>query len=796
MKFTYNWLKKFLDIEADIYQIADACNQIGHEVEEIVDHAQSLKHFIIAKIHSVAKHPNADKLKICIVDDGEKKIQVVCGANNVNAGEKIVFASPGVIIPSNGMKIRSSKIRGVESNGMICSAEELGLTDKSDGIMIIDNEAKEGDSFVAAMPHFNDPMIHLSITPNRPDCLGVYGIARDLAAKGIGSLKEYQEIVDRSSDRFPNKVAVAEQSMCMAFSSIYISDISNKESPCWLKHFLEAVGCSPRNFAVDVTNYINFSFARPLHVYDADKISGGFNVRLAKDGEEFLSLDGKKYALTNEDVVVSDEEKVLSLAGIIGGESTKCESESKNIIIESALWDSIKISASAKSHQIDTDSKFRFERGVDYEFAAQGALLASKMILEFCGGKASQVFYNKSAKLYDKIKKIFFSYQLVEKIGGLAVSKERANYILRSLGFKVAKISDDAIEVYVPAWRHDIAIQEDLVEEILRIEGYDNIPSKRLSNGNDTKKMLSSAESKVIELPNMMASRGYDEVITWSFVSSQKLKLFEFDQAGLKIANPINEDLDCIRPSIIPNLVDAIILNNNRGFDSSSMFEIGPVYQSSEPENQFQYISGIRSGVAEQKDIFCKQREFDIFDVKKDVEIILEKFGYSFENIEFNQSEDIPNFLHPSQAARIFIRKQPVGLVGTIHPAITQKLKIKKPIFCFEINLDSFACQKSVSSEELISDFQSVERDFAFLVEDDERVGEILKAVKKVDGRITRVRLFDLFTDGDLPNGKKSIAFRVKMQSSSGTLDSEIIDNISDKIISVLETRYHGNLRN
>lgn len=798
MKFTLNWLKKFLDTDADISRIVDSCNQIGHEVECVIDHRETLGRFIVAEVKNVRKHPDADKLNICSVFDGKEDIQVVCGAKNVASGQKIVFAKPGVVIPSDGLKIKAAKIRGVESFGMICSDEELGFSSHSEGIKVLSDTSIVGASLLDEMPHLNDPIIDLSITPNRPDCLGVYGIARDLAAKGIGKLKEIPEAHITSEFDFPKNIIIDSDSGCKKFAAIYVKNVSNRESPEWLRALLESVGCMPRNFAVDVTNYINMSFARPLHVYDADKVSGDLEVRYALDKETFTSLDQKKYELTVKDVVISDNDKILTLGGIIGGESSKCDIHSKNIIIESALWDPIKISSTSKTHLIETDSKHRFERGVDHEFTCKGALLAAQMILEFCGGEASKLILKENSKNdnFDHTEVILFDINKVKLVGGISVSEKRVTEILNNLGFKVQNAGIDVIKVNIPSWRHDISIQEDLVEEILRIEGYDKIPNGQIVSVGQESKMLSNKESKIIDVPNIMASIGYNEVISWSFSNSKNLKLFGLDFSKLKIANPISEDLDCIRPSIIPNLVDCLSKNNNRGFDSVSIFEIGPVFKSSEPNDQYKCISGLRSGVAEYSGIYNKHRDFDIFDVKADVVRVLEHFGFRVQDVSFNQDDIRTEFLHPGQSASVVINNKNVGFIGAIHPTIKQKLKIKKNVFCFELNFNQLKPYSNTKIVYNISDYQPVDRDFAFLVNDEIKVGQVLQSVSNLNSEIIQnVYLFDLYAGDDIGNGMKSIAFRVRLQSSDKTLDSNTIEELSEKIISLVEEKYCGKLR-
>lgn len=790
MKFTLNWLKEFLDTNADIYQIAEALNKIGHEVEEIIDPQESLKDFIIAEIREVNKHPDADKLNICKVYDGEQILQIVCGAKNVAVGQKIVLAKPGVVIPVNKMQIKKAKIRGVESTGMICAAEELGLEEKSDGIIVLEKSARIGQRLLEFKTDLADPVIDLSITPNRPDCLGVYGIARDLAAFGIGKLKEYPSINYQGKISSPIKVFIKAKEHCSQFASIYITNIKNIESPDWLKNYLISIGCTPRNTVVDLTNYINFSFARPLHAFDADKLVGDLTVRKARGKENFKSLDDKEYILSENDVVVADEKNIQALAGIIGGELSKCDLSTTNILLESAVWDPITISKTSRHYGIETDSKFRFERGVDPEFTQLGIKIAADMIIKICGGEASNLEFVQEVKSGKK--EISFDYSLVKKIGGVEITKDQINLILSKLGFEF-----NNNKIIVPSWRHDVSLDEDIVEEIIRIYGYDNIPTIFIPRSVTSPKILTKKESNILTLANVMAANGGNELITWSFMSSKKADIYGLDYASLKVANPISSELDILRSSIIPNLVEAIEKNAKRSMVNSAFFEVGPVYFSPESGNQATHIAGVRSGCNNLKNIYGDERKVDVFDVKRDIINILEIFGYTELEIKYDQNSEMPKFMHPTRTAHIILRGKSIGFFGELHPQIKNSLKLKTDIVCFEINLDGITDQSDkFSSVQIISDFPPVFRDFAFIVDKEVAVGEIIAAVQRSDKQLIKeVNLFDIYQGEKLEKNKKSIAFSVMIQSSNKTLDNEEINLISDKIIHLVEKKFAGVLR-
>ncbi len=791
MRFTLSWLKKFLETDADIYQVADALNKIGHEVEEIIDPAKNLAPFIVGEVKEKKPHPDADKLNICQVFNGIDVKIVVCGASNVAAGQKIVLAQPGVEIPANGLKIKISKIRGVESNGMICSEEELGLGSDSDGIMVLNEDAEPGKPFLDIRPDLSDPIIEVSITPNRSDCLGVYGIARDLAAYGIGRLVELRvDMQERSLAS--SKSIIIQDGMCEAFASIYIENTNNCESPSWLKSYLRAAGCNARNFAVDITNYINFSLGRPLHVFDADKISGNLVVRKAKKGEAFKALDGNEHILTDLDVVVADEKEVQALGGIIGGDLSKCENESHNLLLESALWDPIAIAKTSKRHKIESDAKYRFERGVDPMMTVLGLEIAADMISKYCGGQVYKT--NLVGNVSCETKIIDFDVSLVKNLAGIDIPKEKIILILEDLGFNVED-NQALLKVKAPTWRHDINIPADLVEEVIRIYGYDQIQEVTCI-GSSSEKILNAKEGAIGNIPTILAANGFDEVITWSFIDSKRAKKFGLDVEQTHLNNPISSEMDCLRPTLIPNLVEIIEKNTSRSINNISLFETGSVYFSSEIGDQAQYLAGVLTGQKSDKDIFGEARKFDIFDAKDAIFKVLEVFGYSEFEITCQQDGSALGYMHPGRTANIILRGKKVGYFGELHPQLNELLKLKNRVICFEISLDLVEINKSKFSDYIISDYQPVKRDFAFLLDKQVKVGEVLLATKKLDRKILReVNLFDLYEGERVEEGKKSIAMSVTLQSEAKTLDNTEISDLSDKIIDLVQKRFGGILR-
>jgi len=800
MKFTLNWLKEYLKTDASLEEISEKLTAIGLEVEEITDKSKELEAFKIAQILEAKPHPDADKLQVCKVNNGAEELQIVCGAPNARAGINVVLAPVGSIIPTNGMKIKASKIRGVESFGMLCSAAELGLGEDSAGIIEMpasnDNIAQK----YAEVAGLNDPMIEIAITPNRGDCLGVYGIARDLAAAGLGELKELEVPKIDGEYESPVKIKIDDEKECPLFIGRYFKGVKNGESPDWLKNRLTAIGLRPISTLVDITNYIAFEFGRPLHVYDVKKLAGDIHVRFAKDDEKISALDEKEYQLNSQITVVADEKKAQAIGGVIGGMESGCDDETTDVFLEVALFDPISVAATGRKLDIITDSRYRFERTVDPHFVGNAAAITTKMILDLCGGEASQlVVAGKEPKTLHEIE---FDFDYVKDRGGIDVSEQECQEILESLGFEVTPLPESdkwkkGFVVVVPSWRSDVEAKEDIVEEIVRIYGFDKIPTLELPNDEqDFKAVLSGKQIRVSNVRRNLAGRGMTEAITWSFMKSGKAKLFGGASDDLKLLNPISSDLDAMRPCILPNLLDAVTRNNDRGHDNLSFFEIGLIFENTKPEGQRQVASGVRSGKTSAKDIYGTSRDVDVFDAKADCLAALEAAGVPVDNLRI--TTDAASYYHPGRSGVLRLGKAAVGVFGEIHPKILKDMDVKVAAVGFEVFFDAMpaAKNKGKSRSKLeVSEYQSSTRDFAFLIDADVAVGDILQTVKRCDKKLIQdVALFDVYQGKGVADGKKSIAFSVKIQASDHTLTEAELDGISKKVIEVV-SKLGGELR-
>ncbi|MGL9718558.1 MAG: phenylalanine--tRNA ligase subunit beta [Wolbachia sp.] len=785
MKFTLSWLLEHLETNANLEEITDKLTHIGLEVEDVIDNAK-LAGFVVAKVLEVAPHPNADKLKLCKVDDGSKVLQIVCGANNVREGINTVLASLGSILPESDFTIKPTKIRGVLSEGMLCSASELALIqEESEGIIELFDDYKVGDKF------FNcDPVIEINVTPNRGDCLGVYGIARDLAATGIGTLKALTRFGVRDAEIQDSLATLIKRDSSINIkvtdggsfiSGIYIANVKNKESPKWLKDRLQSVGMRCISAIVDITNYIMISFGRPMHAYDAKKIEGELVVRKANSEEKFTGLNGKEYLLNKDISVISDDKNIHAIAGIIGGKCSECALETTDIFLESAWFDPISITKSSRQLGISTDSSYRFARSVDPGSTFDGLHLAAQMILELCGGEASSVV---SAGSLDKADiMVNFDYQDVNKFGSVSASPDEIFDILTKLGFSTDKKAESNWSVQVPSWRPDVAIPADLVEEVVRIYGYDKIKEEPLTS-NVTVEINTQDDLRIL-----MTSRGLHEVLTWSFMSESTAEKFGYSDKLFIIDNPFNNNFNIMRPSIMPNLLQVIADNIAHGTSDLAIFEIGPVYDSL---NQPKYIlSGIRSGNNLSRNHYNTDRKVDIFDAKADFVAALEFFNVNCNNLTIERTEK--EYYHPGKSGIFSFKSKTLGYFGELHPSILDFFSIKQKVVGFELILENIE-NLSVSRKKFIDyKYQSVKRDFAFIVNKGVAAGNIINMVKKSSELITEVLIFDVYHDME-PN-KISVALSVTFCSPTHTLTEEEIQKESSSIVNLVSKNIGGILR-
>ncbi len=793
MIITLPWLKEHLKTKANENEILDKLTNIGLEVEGIKENSGELGQFKIAKIIKAEKHPNADKLKVCDVNIGGKEIlKVVCGAPNARDGLVTIYAPPGATIPKTKFQLKVAKIRGVESRGMLCSESELNLSDESEGIIELENKEKEiGKSYFKSK---SEKAIDIAITPNRADCLGIRGIARDLSSTGIGKLIPLKKKKINQSIKHLIKISISKETNqgCLAFGSCYIKNITNKESPDWLKNKLLALGLKPISAVVDITNYVMFDLNRPLHAYDADKIDKEIIVRNSKEGEEFEALDNKKYKLKKGMCVIADKSSVLGLGGILGGTKTSTEITTKNVLLESAYFLPRSIRKTARELTLNTDAKYRFERGIDPNSVIEGLEIATELILRICGGQASKFIV--AGKNSQKSKTINFEIKNFENLIGIEISVNEAQKILTSLGFKCKKGKKN-LKVEVPSWRPDINEVVDLIEELIRVKGFKNI--KLIEPERKRKNETLNFRQKLFHLSQrLLASKGYLETVTWSFTDSKIDKQFSKGEKDIPILNPISSDLDVLRRSIFSNLAIYLKKNQDRGYEDLSLFEIGPVFFGKNPGEQQIVIGALKSGKVGRKSWIDKERNIDIFDIKSDAMKTLIEFGIQEQNLYV--SENSKQCYHPGRSGSITLKSEKGPLLayfGEIHPAIIKKLDLKEPnVYGLEIFINNIPepnkkirqTKKSFQA----SDYQKSERDFAFIIDKSFKVGLLEKLIKEVDENIIqKVVTFDIFEGESIPRDKKSVAINVTLQAADRTLSEKDLDQISKKIIEVIQNK-------
>ena len=801
MKITFDWLRDHLKTNSKEKDLLEQLTNIGLEVESVENLSADNELFKIAKIVKTEKHPNADRLKVCDVNIGEKNLKkVVCGATNAKDGLITIYAPPGAIIPKTKTKLVVAKIRGVTSYGMLCSESELNISDESEGIAELPKSKYEKNIGRNYFTKSKSNLIDLSITPNRPDCLGIRGIARDLAASGFGKLKDLKKkkIQSKIKQSLNVRINKEKDQGCSAFGSCLITNVRNTESPQWLKDKLISIGQKPISAIVDVTNYVMLDINRPLHAYDADKIEKGIIVRNSKFGEEFTALDNKNYKLENGMCVISDNKGVLGLGGIIGGTRSSTELDTKNILLESAYFDSKSIRKTAKKLNIDTDAKFRFERGIDPLSIEEGLNKAALLIREICGGEISKIDIQKIENF--KNKTIKFDPQLFEKVSGFKISSKEMIKILHNLGFK-SKKEKKYFKLTIPSWRPDISQEIDIVEELVRISGYDNI--KTIDPIKERIKSTLTKSQKLFHfLQRSIASKGYLETITWSFTDLNYNNHFKNTNKEIKIVNPISSELGVLRNSIFSNLIMYVSKNLDRGFKDLSIFEIGPVFTGPNPGEQNTVVCGLSAGKKSRLSWIEKERNVDVFDVKKDVVQTLVEAGYNSD--KFFVDSETPNYYHPGKSGRLFLNKERDNIAayfGEIHPNILKKIDIKtESLVGFEIFLDNLKLPKKTLNEQktnfVVSDYQKSERDFAFVVDKDMNAQDLIDAVSSVDKNlISNIKVFDVYQGDNISENQKSIAISVTIQSFEKTLKDSDLENINKLIIETVEKKTGAKIR-
>ncbi len=782
-----SWLKNHISTRANTQQIVERLTEIGLEVESVKSPESERDNFIICKIIKAEKHPNADKLKLCDVKIGnDKLVKVVCGATNAKDGLFTVYAPPGSIIPKTKTKLKVAKIRGIESFGMLCSGSELDESLEKDGIIELQkNEKNIGEKYFKSSA---EEVIDIAVTPNRPDCLGVRGIARDLAASGLGQLKKQSKIKINQKFKQTIKISITKEKNqgCAVFGSIYIKNVQNKESPDWLKNKIISLGLKPISSIVDITNYVMYDLNRPLHAYDADKINKEIIVRNSKKEESFEALDNKNYTLDSNMCVITDKTGVLGLGGIIGGIRSGTEVSTKNILLESAYFFPSGIRRTAKGLNIDTDAKYRFERGIDPNSIQEGLELATRLILDICGGEASK--FSIAGKLKKSVKSIDLSHEKFFSVIGSKISESETKKILTFLGCEIGK-RKKGIKVLPPSWRPDLKEDIDLIEELVRMKGYNTIPliSPQKDNIKDT---LNYRQKLFHFSQRSVASKGFTEAITWSFTDSKVDSFFSELKNEIKIFNPISSDLDVLRSSLYSNLMISAKNNIHRNFEDLMLFEIGPVFQGKEPGKQLTMIGAIKTGKYSRKNWIEKERNFDVFDIKNDALRTLIEIG--IDSSKISVSNKTKKWYHPGRSGLLSlgsINGPELGYFGEIHPSIIKKLDLRvESILGFEIFMDNIPESRKKIREAkrifTVSDYQKVVRDFAFVIDEKFSSSEITNLVKNIDKELIKiVKIFDVYQGENIQSGKKSIAFSVTLEPKDKTLSENDIDKISKKII-------------
>lgn len=888
MKFTLSWLKDYLDTQASVDEIAEKLTAIGLEIEQVTDPARQFDGFLVGYVAAAAQHPNADRLRVCQVDVGDGTMRnIVCGAPNARAGIKVAFAPIGAYIPGLDVTLKKAEIRGVPSEGMMCSESELCLSEEHDGIIELPEDAKIGAP-LAQILGLDDPIFEIGLTPNRGDCAGVMGIARDLAATGIGTFKQPESKAVKGTFKSSISVKIEDERACPLFLGRMIKNVKNGESPEWLKRRLKAVGLRPISALVDITNYFSIGLCRPLHVFDADKIIGfqntvspnnpdqqnlavdikkeiqddivkkiydntpsedvlgrttteligrvpsvsdsyaykGFGdirfveepdfrnglgtsegdivVRMAKQGEKLDALNEKTYALDETMIAICDQTGVLGLGGIMGGVSSACETGTKNLYIECAYFDPLTIAKTGQNLQINSDARYRFERGIDPVFTLEAMEMATQMVLDLCGGEASEVVV--AGAVPSAAKAIDFDVAMTEKLTGVVLDEKDQIRILNALGFTTEK-AGKIYHVTPPSWRHDIQGAADFVEEIVRIHGFDNIPSISVTREQipelagriqpalpPEKKLEQSAR-------RLLAGRGLQECVTWSFMPSSKASLFGDIPDGLRIANPISADMDVMRPSIVPHLLKAAADNSNRGYDNGAFFEIGPVFLTPElVKGQEPVITVLRSGQAVDKhwtNATTPKRAVDVMDIKADMMAVLNHYA---PNLQPQLTQDAPSYYHPGKSAVLRLGKTMLGVFGEIHPAVLEAYDIDFPVVAMELyaqRLPGIGKQKGASKPLLrLNPLQPLTRDFAFIVAESTRADDVVRAALAVDKNLlSEAVIFDVYQGKGVEDGHKSLALSVTIQPQDKTLSDAEIEEISQKIIQTVTQKTGGQIR-
>ena len=801
MKFTLSWLKDHLDTAATLDEITFALTDLGLEVEGVTDPGAELAAFTVGEILEASPHPDADKLRVCKVATAAGETQIVCGAPNARAGIKVVVSKPGDYIPGLDLTIKVGKIRGVESHGMMLSEREMKLSDEHNGILELPTDAPVGAKLTEVLPF--DPVIEIAITPNRPDALGVAGIARDLAARGLGTVRT--PAVEPVPGAFPNPIGVylapdVASEACPLFVGRLIRGVRNGPSPKWMQDRLRAIGLRPISALVDITNYVTFDRGRPLHVFDAAKVRGGaLTVRLAKPGESLLALDGKTYAFDGSETVIADQHGIESLGGVMGGERSGCTEETTEVFLESAWFDPVRTARTGRRLRINTDARYRFDRGVYPEFTKPGAELATKLILEICGGEPSEI------SLWGAVPKTARSYALdparVVSLVGMEIARSEQARILNALGFETRDEGEKLVAA-MPSWRPDVHGEADLVEEIARVASLTKLEGKPLARvPGVAKPVLTPAQKREGQARRAIAARGFNECVTYSFIDHDAATLFGGGAETVRLENPISSEMSHLRPDLIPGLLRAAARNQARGFADLALFEVGAVFAGGEPEEQAVVAGAIRVGHTGPRDSLGTRRPVDLHDARADAEAVLSAIGFAG-NPQIQRIA--PGWFHPGRSAALTLGPKTVlAVFGELHPRVLQALDVKGPAVAFTVNLAAVPFPKNRTATRpalALADFQAVERDFAFVLDASVEAETVLRAARGADkALIADVSVFDVFAgpkaEAQMGPGRKSLAISVRLQPTRATLTEAEIEAVSQKVIAGVTKATGGVLR-
>ncbi len=797
MKLTLTWLKRHLETSAALDEIVATLNRIGLEVEGVEDRSRELAPFTAARVVSAEPHPNAERLQVCLVETADAEVQVVCGAPNARTGMMGVFAPSGSHIPGTGLDLGNTVIRGVESRGMLCSERELGLSDEHEGIIELPDETSVGTSF-AAIAGLDDPVFDVSVTPDRGDCFSVRGIARDLAAAGLGELLALDTTPCAGTHDSPIAIeldfAPGTQDACPAFLGRHFRGLVNGPSPDWMRRKLAAVGLRPISALVDITNWLTLDIGRPAHIYDARKVNGPIGARLARPGESFEALNGKAYETDEEMTVIFDSSGMLGLGGVIGGTGTGADDTTSEGFLEIALFDPLRTAATGRKLNLVSDARQRFERGIDNAFAPESMEIATRLILDVCGGEASHVVTAGSVPVVRRVMDVRPSR--VRSLGGIDIPAGRASAILGDLGFAVRETGEDAWSVTVPSWRHDMGCEPDVIEEILRVHGFDEIPVAALPRrGGIPREALSTGQKRVRRARRVLAGRGLDEAVTYSFIASGAAGMFGGGDDALELVNPISSDMSAMRPSLIPGLLEAAARNQAKGLRDPGLFEIGPVYHGI--QDQKTAVAGLRTGRTGPRHWSGDGRDVDAFDAKADAMAVLDAAGVPTGRLE--ATADAEAWFHPRRSGVLRLGPRALASFGDVHPEILRTLDVAGPAVVFELHLEALprSRARSPARPDLhLSRFQPVRRDFAFLVDLDMPASRVLRAIAGTARTLIQdVEVFDRYTGSGVADGKVSLAVAVTFQPEEASLTESEIESLCGRIVEAVRKRTGGTLR-